>query len=443
MRLLRVQAASPPRSRRARGGRLGDRPQRADLGRREAAARRSSSAVGQRAALERRDARLEPAEDRARARHRHLLRHDDRGEARKSRFAAAQRRRTADGEHPLDEFGVLRSKRLDGRVEARFVGDRRAGTVDPRGGAAWRGLRAASACASVLPSCSRPFLPLRPSSFRAEPNGALHLGHAYSALINQRRAEETGGALLLRIEDLDRARCKAALEDAVRAELRWLGVGFAQPPRRQSEHGADYAADLARLEAMGLLYPCFCSRAEVALAAAGRDRTAPRSIPAGAARWRRASGGRVSSAATGRRGGSTWAAPSPARRRVSSGSNRRKRRGRASPRRARGLGRRRPQGAGPRRELSPGGDRRRRASGRDRRRPRPRPPGRDVGPSPVAGSARLSRAAVSPPPSRARSAGGKLSKSRGSPRSPTSGRRESTPSSPSGAGLRRRRPAGV
>lgn len=118
--------------------------------------------------------------------------------------------------------------------------------------------------------------PARPVfRFAPTPNGALHLGHAYSALLNQRHAEETGGRLLLRIEDLDRTRCKASFEDAICADLAWLGVDFEAnregSRRRQSEHGADYAAALARLESMGLAYPCFCSRAEVARAGAGRD----------------------------------------------------------------------------------------------------------------------------------------------------------------------------
>ncbi len=89
--------------------------------------------------------------------------------------------------------------------------------------------------------------------------------------MNQRLAEEAGGRLLLRIEDLDRTRCKAAFEDAVRFDLAWLGVRFEGSPRRQSQHGDAYAAGLARLELRGLVYPCFCSRAEVARAAAGRD----------------------------------------------------------------------------------------------------------------------------------------------------------------------------
>ena len=106
--------------------------------------------------------------------------------------------------------------------------------------------------------------------FAPSPNGALHLGHAYSALLNQRLAAETNGRLLLRIEDLDRARCKPQHEAAIIDDLAWLGLRFDAPPRRQSEHGDDYASALARLEARGLIYPCFCSRSEVERASEGR-----------------------------------------------------------------------------------------------------------------------------------------------------------------------------
>jgi glutamyl-Q tRNA(Asp) synthetase len=113
--------------------------------------------------------------------------------------------------------------------------------------------------------------PPPPPTFRfaPSPNGALHLGHAYSALMNARLAAAAGGRLLLRIEDLDRTRCKREYERAIEEDLAWLGLAFAAPPRRQSEHGDDYARALARLEALGLVYPCFCSRAEVAAAAGG------------------------------------------------------------------------------------------------------------------------------------------------------------------------------
>jgi glutamyl-Q tRNA(Asp) synthetase len=106
--------------------------------------------------------------------------------------------------------------------------------------------------------------------FAPSPNGALHLGHAYSALRNQRFAAESNGRLLLRIEDLDRTRCKAQYEAAILDDLAWLGLSFDGPMRRQSEHGDDYRAALARLTERQLVYPCFCSRTEVERASRGR-----------------------------------------------------------------------------------------------------------------------------------------------------------------------------
>ena len=79
---------------------------------------------------------------------------------------------------------------------------------------------------------------------------------------------EINGRVLLRIEDLDRTRCKPQFEAAIVDDLAWLGLRF-PAPRRQSEHGDDYAAALARLDRRGLVYPCFCSRSEVARASAG------------------------------------------------------------------------------------------------------------------------------------------------------------------------------
>ncbi|MGD0642954.1 MAG: tRNA glutamyl-Q(34) synthetase GluQRS, partial [Roseiarcus sp.] len=112
--------------------------------------------------------------------------------------------------------------------------------------------------------------PQRPTfRFAPSPNGALHLGHAYSALMNARLAAETGGRLLLRIEDLDPTRCKREFETAIEEDLAWLGLTFDAPPRRQSEHGQDYARALEALRARGLVYPCFCSRGQIAAAAGG------------------------------------------------------------------------------------------------------------------------------------------------------------------------------
>src|SRR6202021_3679887 len=85
--------------------------------------------------------------------------------------------------------------------------------------------------------------------FAPPPDGALHLGHAYSALINERIAAEINGRVLLRIEDLDRTRCKPQFEAAIVDDLAWLGLRFPATPRRQSDHASDYAAALARLDA--------------------------------------------------------------------------------------------------------------------------------------------------------------------------------------------------
>lgn len=103
--------------------------------------------------------------------------------------------------------------------------------------------------------------------FAPSPTGFLHLGHAYSALLGFRTARDANGSFLLRIEDIDRTRCKPEFEAAIFEDLAWLGLEWERPVRRQSEHFADYAAALAQLEAEGLLYPCFCSRKDIAAAA--------------------------------------------------------------------------------------------------------------------------------------------------------------------------------
>jgi glutamyl-Q tRNA(Asp) synthetase len=107
--------------------------------------------------------------------------------------------------------------------------------------------------------------------FAPSPNGYLHLGHALSALLNAELAAKAGGLLLLRIEDIDRARCRPDYEQAIYEDLAWLGVTWEQPVRRQSEHLADYRAALDKLAEQGLVYPSFDSRAEIAAQAAGRD----------------------------------------------------------------------------------------------------------------------------------------------------------------------------
>jgi glutamyl-Q tRNA(Asp) synthetase len=111
--------------------------------------------------------------------------------------------------------------------------------------------------------------------FAPSPNGHLHLGHAYSALLNFDRARETGGRLLLRIEDIDATRCRPEYETAIYEDLAWLGIAWETPVRRQSEHLADYRAALERLSALGLVYPAFESRAEIARLIAAREVDGP------------------------------------------------------------------------------------------------------------------------------------------------------------------------
>jgi glutamyl-Q tRNA(Asp) synthetase len=107
--------------------------------------------------------------------------------------------------------------------------------------------------------------------FAPSPNGYLHLGHALSAFINADMAATAGGRLLLRIDDIDEARCRSEYEAAIYEDLAWLGLRWEQPVWRQSEHYDDYRAALRRLDARGLVYPSFESRAEIAVMVAARD----------------------------------------------------------------------------------------------------------------------------------------------------------------------------
>ncbi|MEH3118156.1 MAG: tRNA glutamyl-Q(34) synthetase GluQRS [Methylorubrum populi] len=107
--------------------------------------------------------------------------------------------------------------------------------------------------------------------FAPSPNGRLHLGHAYSALLNARIARRLGGRLILRIEDIDLGRARPDFVAGILSDLEWLGLAFAATPRRQSEHFSDYAAARDRLAESGLIYPCFCSRGKIAAEAAARE----------------------------------------------------------------------------------------------------------------------------------------------------------------------------
>lgn len=116
--------------------------------------------------------------------------------------------------------------------------------------------------------------------FAPSPNGALHLGHAYSALLNHRRARAAGGAFLLRFEDIDRARCSIAHERLIADDLRHLGISWDGFPRRQSEHFADYGAALEALAGEDLVYPAFLSRGEIRAFAARFEEEEGRPWPA-------------------------------------------------------------------------------------------------------------------------------------------------------------------
>ncbi len=107
----------------------------------------------------------------------------------------------------------------------------------------------------------RPVLRFAPS-----PTGALHLGHALSALLAHDAARRVGGRFLLRIEDIDGTRCRPEFERGIYEDLAWLGLDWETPVCRQSDHFADYREAAGRLAAMGLLYPCTCSRSEIAAA---------------------------------------------------------------------------------------------------------------------------------------------------------------------------------
>jgi glutamyl-Q tRNA(Asp) synthetase len=111
--------------------------------------------------------------------------------------------------------------------------------------------------------------------FAPSPNGYLHLGHAYSALLNFDLARRAGGRLLLRIEDIDATRCRPEFEAAIVEDLEWLGITWDTPVRRQSEHLPDYRGAVERLAAQGLIYPSFESRAEIAKLVAQSEAKGP------------------------------------------------------------------------------------------------------------------------------------------------------------------------
>jgi glutamyl-Q tRNA(Asp) synthetase len=111
--------------------------------------------------------------------------------------------------------------------------------------------------------------------FAPSPNGYLHLGHAYSALLNFELARQAGGRFLLRIEDIDAGRCRPEFETAIYEDLGWLGIAWEMPVRRQSDHFSAYREAVDKLSARGLIYPAFESRADIARLVAERETEAP------------------------------------------------------------------------------------------------------------------------------------------------------------------------
>ena len=116
--------------------------------------------------------------------------------------------------------------------------------------------------------------------FAPSPSGHLHLGHAYAAFVAAEAARQSGGSFLLRIDDIDRGRSRPEFEAAILEDLKWLGFTWDEPALRSSENMPKYQAALDELAERGLLYPCFCTRADIR-AEIERSDTAPHS-PAGA-----------------------------------------------------------------------------------------------------------------------------------------------------------------
>lgn len=124
--------------------------------------------------------------------------------------------------------------------------------------------------------------------FAPSPNGLLHVGHALAAVIAHDTAARQGGRFLLRIEDIDRSRARPEFVAAIYDDLNWLGLTWEEPVLVQSEHYKQYLAQADKLIAMGLLYPCFASRAEIA-DAAEPSKTDPDGAPLYPGLWKTAS----------------------------------------------------------------------------------------------------------------------------------------------------------
>jgi glutamyl-Q tRNA(Asp) synthetase len=100
--------------------------------------------------------------------------------------------------------------------------------------------------------------------FAPSPSGRLHLGHAFSAAVGHARARQSGGNFRLRIEDLDQTRCKPEFVGGIFEDLRWLGLEWEDPVLVQSERTSFYEAALDELKQRGLVFACFCTRADIA-----------------------------------------------------------------------------------------------------------------------------------------------------------------------------------
>ena len=116
--------------------------------------------------------------------------------------------------------------------------------------------------------------------FAPSPTGELHLGHAYSAVLAFDAARRAGGAFHIRIDDIDGSRSREAYVAASLADLAWLGIAWDGDPLRQSQRIATYRAALDDLSARDLLYPCFCTRADIAASLAAPHGPSGRSTPA-------------------------------------------------------------------------------------------------------------------------------------------------------------------
>jgi glutamyl-Q tRNA(Asp) synthetase len=115
----------------------------------------------------------------------------------------------------------------------------------------------------LAPAVWNKFLMTTVTRFAPSPTGYLHLGHAYSALFAADAAADQGGRFVLRLEDIDQARCRPEFEHQIYDDLAWLGLNWGPSVRRQSDHFADYQDALDQLDEMALLYPCFCTRKDI------------------------------------------------------------------------------------------------------------------------------------------------------------------------------------